>query len=421
MRPFLFILVAGLLPAIGHAAESALPSTLGDYLAQAQQANPDLRAYAARHEAARARIPQAAALPDPTLQITHFVESVQTRTGPQENIMMLNQRLPWFGRLSGRERAASAEAEALQYAWQARQLRLAREVGTGFYDYAYTGRAIALTAQNLALLEGLAPQVEERTRSGGELNALLRLQVELGRLRDRLAALEEMRAQQSARLAAQLALPVTAPLPEPAWEPDQAVTAVTAEPTALLAAIDTQNPELLALERKIESAAARTALARLESRPDFTLGLTYIQIGSPTVNSTTPDAGRDPWGVTFAVNLPVWNRRTAAAKRESVALQRAAASELEDQRNRLRGEALAALSAQKDAQRRLQLYRQELLPLARQAVANTLAAYQGNRATLLELIDSERSLLDLELQLWRAHADAARQRLILLTLANQPL
>jgi outer membrane protein TolC len=421
MRPFLCLILAGLLPAIGHAAESVLPTTLSGYLNQAQQANPDLRAYAARHEAARERIPQAAALPDPTLQITHFVESVQTRTGPQENILMLNQRLPWFGRLSGRERAASAEAEAVHYAWQARQLRLAREVGTGFYDYAYTGRAIALTAQNLALLERLAPQVEERTRSGGEFNALLRLQVELGRLRDRLAALEETRAQQSARLAAQLALPVTAPLPEPVWEPDPAATGDPIEPTALFAAIDTQNPELLALERKIESAAARAALARLESRPDFTLGLTYIQIGSPTVNPTTPDAGRDPWGVTFAVNLPVWNQRTAAAKRESVALQRAATGELEDRRNGLRGEALAALSAEKDAQRRLQLYRQELLPLARQAVENTLAAYEGNRATLLELIDSERSLLDLELQLWRAHADAARQRLVLLTLANQPL
>src|SRR5690606_27733678 len=129
------------------------------------------------------------------------------------------------------------------------------------------------------------------------------------------------------------------------------------DPTALLAAIDTQNPELLALERKIESAAARAALARLESRPDFTVGLTYIQIGSPTVNPTTADAGRDPWGVTFAVNLPVWNQRTAAAKRESAALQRAAAGELEDRRNQLHGEALAALSALKDAHRRLQLYR----------------------------------------------------------------
>jgi cobalt-zinc-cadmium efflux system outer membrane protein len=131
------------------AAQSpSAPATLSAYLGRAQSANPDLQAYAARFEAAQARIPQARALPDPMLQVTHFAESVQTRTGPQENIIMLSQRVPWFGRLSGREQVANEEAEAIHYAFQARQLMLARLVGTGFYDYAYTGKAIELTVEN---------------------------------------------------------------------------------------------------------------------------------------------------------------------------------------------------------------------------------------------------------------------------------
>ncbi len=401
------------------------PTSLTAYLERAQAANPDLRAFSARYEAARERIPQAAALPDPMLQITHFVESVQTRTGPQENILMLSQRLPWFGRLSGRAEAAGAEAEAVHYAFQARQLMVARMVGTGFYDYAYNGKAIALTTQNLALLERLEPQVEERARTGGNLNGLLRIRVEIGKLRDQLASLGQKRLQLSARLAALLALPGGETLPWPEWTPDAANSNAESDAmpdaSSLQAAIDANNPELLMLQRKIASARARVELARLETRPDFNLGVTYIQVGDPLVNPTTPDAGRDPWGVTLSVNFPLWNSRTSAARREAIATQRAGGSELDDRRNQLRAEALVALSALGDARRRVRLYENDLLPLARQAVENTVTGFQGGNASLLELIDSERSQLGLELEHWRARADAAQQQIVLQTLVNQPL
>jgi outer membrane protein TolC len=420
LLPVFFLVVS-----VGSIHGGEPPTSLTAYLERAQAANPDLRAFSERYEAARERIPQAAALPDPMLQITHFAESVQTRTGPQENILMLSQRLPWFGRLSGRTEAAGAEAEAVHYAFQARQLMLARMVGTSFYDYAYTGKATELTAQNLALLERLEPQVEERARTGGTLNSLLRIRVEIGKLRDQLASLQQKRLQLSARLAALLALPGGATLPWPEWSPAAATSSAQSDdaPAAagLLQAIDANNPELLMLERKIASARARVELARLETRPDLTFGVTYIQIGDPAVNPTTPDAGRDPWGVTVAVNLPIWNRRTSSARREAAATQRAGESELDDRRNQLRADALVALSALGDARRRVRLYENDLLPLARQAVENTVTGYQGASATLLELIDSERSQLGLELEHWRARADAAQQLIILQTLANQPL
>ncbi len=52
-------------------------------------------------------------------------------------------------------------------------------------------------------------------------------------------------------------------------------------------------------------------------------------------------------------------------------MQRAGESELDDRRNQLRAEALVALSALGDARRRVRLYENELLPLARQAVENS--------------------------------------------------
>lgn len=413
-------------PLVAQEAESesfqpAELSTLADYLQRAQDANPSLLAFADRYEAAKERIPQARALPDPTLQVTHFVESVQTRTGPQENILMLGQRIPWFGRLEGRGDVASAEAEAIRYAFMTRQLQLAKEVGLAFYNYAFVAESVTLTNENLTLLRRLVPIVEERTRTGESLNSLLRLQVEIGKLEDQLQGLRQHRIQGSARLAALLSLSTNEPIPWPTWAPPQSGHDDSLDLPSLLIAVDSQNPELAMLERKRVSASARAELARLEARPDFSLGVTYITVSDTGANPTLTDAGQDPWGVSLAVSLPIWAGRNTAARREADASVRAVEKEIEDRQNKLAADTQVAFSVLRDAKRRIELYEDELLPLARQALENTTAAYESASVSLLELIDSERSLLELDLSLWRAHADAAQQKIVLQTLANQPI
>lgn len=401
--------------------EAGSNSNLADlqsYLTQALAANPQLEAFEQRYEAAMQRIPQASSLPDPMFQVTSFVESVQTRTGPQENIFMLSQKLPWFGKLSSREDAASAEAEALWYAYQSQQLMLARMVSLAFYEYGYTEEAIRLTEENRDLLRKLEPIVEEKVRAGADLNALLRLKVEIGKIDDRLQTFQQKRVAQSAKLGELLALPGSEVLPWPDWE---APERVQPDGLSMAAAIQANNPELQMLERKITSAEARREIARLESYPDITLGFNYIQTGDPVVNPNTPGAGQDPWGFTVAVNIPLWFEKYDAAKAEALASKRSFESEYDNRHNVLRAELSASLAILKDANRRLELYGEELLSLAEQAVENSRTSYEGGRTGILEVIDSERSLLDLQLLYWRAAADAWQQRIIIQTLANQPI
>ena len=393
-------------------------NTLTDYLQRAQEANPDLQAFRQRYEAAMQRIPQARSLPDPMLQVTQFVESVQTRTGPQEQVFMFGQRIPWFGKLQEREAAASAEAEALWFASQSRELALTRQVSEAFFDYAFTEQAIRLTRENLDLLADLDPVVQERVRGGGDLNALLRLKVEMGKVEDRLRSFEEKRTEQSARLSALLALPGDTVLPWPEWS-EPVPQDLPAGP-ALRLALEENNPELAMLRRKVDSAAARIELARLEGYPDLTLGVNYIRLGDP-LNPTVPDAGQDPWGVTLSVNLPIWRGRIDAAKSEAVASRRVAEATLSDRHNQLRADLSATLSQLQDAQRRLELYGTELLQLARQSLEISQSSYESGRTGILEVIDSERSLLELETLFWRAAADTWQNRIHLQTLINQPI
>lgn len=388
------------------------------YLKRASEANPDLTAYRQRYEAALGRVAQSRSLPDPMLQITQFVESVQTRTGPQEQVIMLNQRVPWFGKLDKREAAASAEAEALWYAFQSRQLMLARTVADAFYDYAYTGKAVTLLEENLRLLQELEPSVEERVRGGGEINPLLRLKVEVGRTRDRLRSLQETRRAQSAKLAALLDLPADTTLAWPEWE--VAKNGGTRNIASLTEALLSTNPELAMMQRQVASAAARRELARLEGYPDVTVGVNYITISEP-LNSTMADAGTDPWGVTLGINVPIWRGRLKSQRQEALAMERAAEAVLADRENQLKSELSITLSKLRDAERRLDLYGNELLGLARQAVENSRNSYTSGRVGILEVIDSERSLIELDLQYWRAAADTWQARATLQTLVNQPI
>lgn len=388
------------------------------YLREALEANPRLEAFEQYYNAATERIPQAASLPDPMLQVTRFVESVQTRTGPQDTVLLLSQQIPWFGTLENREAVASSEAEALWYAYQAEQLTLVREVSEAFHEYGYTGRALELTGKNLDLLKQLEPIVEERVKGGGTLNALLRLKVETGKLDDRLRSLEQEREVQSIRLSELMALPGHELLPLPEWRQPGLEDLPDA---GLAVALEEQNPELKMLARKIESAGARQELARLARYPDLKFGINYIDIGSPEVNPTTPDAGKDPWGVTVSVNLPLWSGKNKAARAEARAGRHAAEREYDERLLALRAELRTSRARFTDARRRMELYRESLLGLARQAVENSRSSYESGQGSILELIDSERSLLELELLDVRAEADAWNALIRLQTLVNGPV
>ena len=416
------MLATGAFFSVGIVVASSPPAfpaeevSLTDYLSRAQTANPQLQAFDQRYRAAVQRVSQVSALPDPVFQVTSFVESVQTRTGPQENIFMLSQKIPWFGKLGRREDAASAEGEALWYAYQSQQLSLARRVSIAFFEYGYIKEAIRLTGENLDLLRNLEPIVQAKVEGGADLNALLRLKVEIGRVDDRLQSLRQRRIVQSADIAKLLALPDSEVLPWPDWEPPDVVSF---DVLSLAKAIEASNPDLEMLRRKVSSATARREIAKLESYPDFSLGVNYIQIGEP--GTAVSDAGKDAWGVTVAVNIPIWFEKYHSARSEAFATQRALENELTNRFNELRADLSASMALLDDANRRLQLYGDELLSLAKQAVENSRTSYESGRTGILEVIDSERSLLDLQLLYWRAAADAWQQRIIIQTLANQPI
>lgn len=403
-----------LLSALQQLSGQGQPLTLQQALQRARASNPELQARQHQAAAADARIDTASALPDPKIQFTYFGESVETKNGPQEAIYSISQTLPWLTKLRTRRAQASYEAEEMDQLAIDTRTRLDEALTHAFTEAAYYQQAMQSSRANLQYLQDSRQIVEEQVRGGASLNALLRLEVEMERTRDQLDQFAQAQLTQRTRLAALMGIEVSelgelAAMPPPTtlegWKLAQ-----------LEPALISNNPELNALQNRIQTANAQTELAKLERYPDITLGLNYIQIGNDGTNNS--DAGRDPWNVSLAINLPIWegkNRATILAAKQS---ERAAIKLQHNRRLQLKAELSASLAKHKDSLRRIQRYQQKLIPLAEQALENSQAAYQSGQITALEIIDSQRALLELKLSLQRVIADTLQAEAKIKRLTN---
>jgi outer membrane protein, heavy metal efflux system len=374
--------------------------SLEQALQRAEASNPGLDAFRERHLSASERIKLASALPDPKLQVAYFGESVQTRTGPQDAIYSFNQAVPWLEKLGTRKALATSDAEVMSLMYQQARLDLRREVSSTYAETAYLQKAVQSTEANLKLIKDMQAIVEERVRGGASVNALLRLEVELERTRDQLEKLGQARVTQRNRLAALLSMD-EASLGGLELVAEQG--ALVSAPKILQTVLSTQSPELLALRQRTASAVDQVKLSRLERYPDFTFGLNYIQVGDN--GAMTADAGKDPWSVSVAVNLPIWEGKNRASIRAANAQKRAVEQTYLNRELQIKAALSTAQAALGDSQRRMQRYREKLIPLAQQALENSSSAYESGQLSVLELIDSERALLDLNLNYWRAAAN----------------
>jgi outer membrane protein TolC len=275
-----------------------------------------------------------------------------------------------------------------------------------WHDYYYLGRALAVTGQNHRLLADLESVLLAQYAAGRAGQAdVVRLQLELARQDDRLRSLRDRRRPLVAALNAELDRPLSAPI---AWPDTLAQRTLVHSLDQLHQLLAERNPRLLGQRSRIAENTAATELAGKSALPDLTLGLEYIDTG-PARSPDVPDSGRDAVIARASFSLPLWFGQHRAAKAEAAALRAASEGDLVRLHNRLRADLEQAHFALRDAERRLKLYTTALLPQARQALAVTERSFSAGEGAYLDLIDSQRTLLELELAQARAQTDHATQ------------
>lgn len=381
-------------------------STLDDYLHYALAHNPGLRAAFDRWKAALERIPQARSLPDPRFNYTYFIEAVETRVGPQRQRFGVAQMFPWLGKLRLQGGAAAEAAAAAGEEYEKAKLALSYRVTAAYHEYWYLARAIAVTGEHLQLLVTLEGVARIRYQAGAATNsAVVQAQVELGKLDDRLRTLESLRKPIAAKLNAALNRPPRLELPWPRSLPEFTASFTDEQAGEWLLE---SNPDLRRLEHLAGKEEAGLKLAEKNYYPDITLGVDYIQTGEALMPGT-PDSGKDPVMAMVSINLPIWYGNYRAAEREARLRKAAVVEDRADTENRLEADLALALYHFRDAERKIDLYADTLVPKAEQSLNVARQGFEAGNTSFNSLIDAERLLLEFQLAYHRARADRGQR------------
>jgi outer membrane protein TolC len=368
-------------------------ATLDDYFRYAALNNPGLEAAFQRWKAAVERLPQVRALPDPRFTYGNYLREVETRAGPMQQSFALSQTFPWFGKLRDREDAAARAARAEHLRFESAKLDLFYRVEAVHNELFYLRRSIEITGENVELLRQFERVARARYRVAATGHPdIIRIQVELGRIEDRLRQLRDLRAPLTARLNAVLSRPADAALPWPEGIEERVTDRSAGE---LMAALRRHNPNLVALGEEIERERINARIAHKDGLPDLSVGLSYTDVDRRS-DASVRDNGDDAVLATFSVNLPIWRDKYEAGVREAVARRLAVANRRLDTANRLEADLQQALFNHQDARRRVDLYRGTLI--------------QQDTADFLDLVDAERTLLEFQLARERALVDVATAR-----------
>lgn len=378
-------------------------STLQDYLALALERNRGLQADAQRWRASLEEIPQARSLPDPTLSYGGFIERVETRIGPQRHRVGVMQRVPWPGKLSAASARALEAAEARRARTESTRLQVEFEVRAAYADYCYLARELAVTRETLELVRHWEVVAQARFRAGARAahRDVVKAQVEMGRLEDRLQSLEQARQPRSQRLRELLDLPAGPALPWPQPFPLRRLGREEGEIAGLLAE---NSPRLREMSQEVAARERGVDLARQSYFPDLSFGFDYIEVGPARTRGVT-GSGDDAIVGKVGLSLPIWFGRNAASVSEAKARLYAAELDRHSLDNKLRTGVSRGLFAYRDAERKLSLYRDSLIPKGEESLQTTAAAFEAGEGDFLSVLDAERLLLEFHLSRERALVD----------------
>ena len=363
---------------------------------QALQANPDLKSAEARYKSYLARVPQAGALPDPMFMFGY--SNVPRTSLALDQMEMsgielgLSQEIP-FLKLGLMKKSARQMAESQKQSYAALKNFLVSQVKQNYYDLWLWQKSIEIAGQNKSLLENLAEVASVKYSVGEGLQQdVLKAQVEVSMLLDKLLMLEEQKKTTQAKLNILLNR-----LPQDSIQ-------VTEEPgfvdfpkseTELQELALESNPELAGMQAMVKASQTEHQLAKREYLPDLDLGATYM------IRKNRADdmlRGEDLLSFRATINLPLyfWSRQSKKVSETKWQWQ-SSQSQLQQMSNQVKYQISSMFYEQQRAKKQVELYQTALLPQARQSLESARAAYQVNKVDFLTLLDNQVTVLNYEI------------------------
>lgn len=442
MRVLIYI-VASLLLFL-HIGKGALHAqTLEDYLLQAAENNPGLKAAYARYQATAEQVNQAS-LPDPELQVGAFIRPMERYMGNQIADFRLMQMFPWFGMLATQKEEAYHMGQADFQLFLEEKNRLFFEVKSTWnkllllqgeqqlalenLDYLLKYESLALmqyqAGNSIALpstsfrptkdtnsssttspmsgmggattspMQGAAssssgmPLLPMAGSSSG-LSAILQIRLQIKELESTLQQLEANKEVLRYQFQQLLNRPIEADLVLPTtWERARLPLAKQ----DYLEKIKESNPMLGMYASEQMAFTQQAKMAKLEGKPMLGAGVNYMAFTS-RLESGMPMGGEDMVMPMVTLTLPIYRKKITAKIKQADYLKNGAAMQKEETVNELTLQWASAFRDWEESERLLNLYEAQVA-LVEQQLQVMETTYAGGNLALAEVLQTQQLLLD---------------------------
>ena len=382
---FLLVLFGLWLTPSVWAADPTLP--LGPLLDEAIKQNPAIQAAKNRWESSKAVIPQVETLPDPLLELGY--QQIPAVSPIEGAIYGIGQAFPFPGKLKLRGEVASRQAGRIKQELEAVKLSVVARVKEAYYDLHFVHQAIEIVERNKLLLIQFEKTAKARYAvARAAQQDVFRAQVEISRVIDRLAVLEQEKESLHAAINRILNRPPSDPLGQP---DDVDLTPLNLQLSELNQRAQNYSPILLAFGKSIERGVQAVALAEKEYFPDF--GLKALGLRNNRINT-------NGYQITFGISIPLYyTTKQRKGVQEALATLSSAKADWTTSRQDVLFRVKDAYVRAKRAERLVKVVGSAIIPQATLALQSAQAGYAVGRVDFLTLLNNLLTLQENELEL----------------------
>ena len=383
------------------------PFFVSELVNRTLNSHPEVTSIQLEIQAARARVPQMEALPDPTFNNTFWPvqqQSLQTAAGRVGNQMSFNQKMPWPEKRKMQVSLAKKEIQIKLSELNRVKSEYTKAVKLACYDLWLSDQTLGILRTTRKGLVDLLPIVEARVRSGGLQSDLLRARIAIDKIDQRISLAEQKQGIARSKISefsgvsvTDLQVGIEIDVPEPFQE----------ELTYLHAKADETNPEILELNWQRQRSKDQVQLADLQRYPDLQFGLHWGLVSNDQQVLSGVANGRDMVSFNVGTTLPIWQSKNRSAVKEARSIESSLLSKIGSQRGAVFNEVRSLYVSIQSLKQRRQLYAEGILPKTLEMLKLGIADYRGQRIGFDDLTTLYLERLQIETEMLRTDAEIA--------------
>jgi len=349
--------------------------------------NPRIKAAEKAYQAASEKIITAGVLPDPMIESSFSINSIETRNGPIENQIMLGQKFPLWGKLRKEKDIEVIKAEISRLNLEEARLDVSFLLRKYLAEYTKLTGSLEILTQYREELETFQTIAQSQYANGIGLtqHPIIKLQIEESLVETKINNLESALEKcindlqvlydgqfLSNQINSDFYLIIES-LPKEQW----------------VDLAKSKSPKYLQAQARVAVASDQYKLSKLKNYPDLVAGMTYSLVGPNDLGGAV-SSGADAFGVKVGINVPLWFRKNKATVKAASYIQRQQEDLLSNTWNTIEFNILSIIKELNEVQETYTLYDESIIYETEQMLSSAFAAYETGKISFLDLLDSVR-------------------------------